>query len=48
MGTHSKSDKARRKLKYEQQKPRTEANRKRKLEKHIIKHPNDGVAKSAQ
>lgn len=41
MGTHHKSDKEARKKHFAAQFMRTELNKKRKLEKHIRKHPND-------
>lgn len=41
MGTHSKSNQAVRKAKATAQFAETDANRKRKLAKHIKAHPND-------
>lgn len=45
MGTHKKSNAEVRKKKYAAQFARTEANRKRKLAKHVKNHPNDLQAK---
>jgi hypothetical protein len=45
MGQHRKADGAKRKEKYARQVARTEANKKRKLAKHIKNHPNDGQAR---
>lgn len=41
MGTHKKSDQQTRKRKYELQRAKTEANRKRRFLKHKERHPND-------
>lgn len=46
MGTHHKSDTAVRKRKAQDQFAKTDANRKRKLFKHIKKQPNDLQAKA--
>ena len=48
MGTHHKSKKETRKRKYTEQFSKTEANKKKKLDKHISKHPNDLVARKAK